>query len=476
MGADPAGRDRFVDLLRGGSIAAVVVGHWLVADLTWQGGRVVQVSVLLEVPQMWPLTWLLMVIPLFFFIGGFSNRRSWEGVQRRGQGYAGYVDRRVHRVLVPIGLYLGIICTVGLVIDRLGGLGIRAIGGLFLQPLWFLGVYLWIAALVPITLRAHLRFRWWVPAVLAVLVALGDLGRVVLDIPAAGYVNVLTVWLLMHQLGYFYADRALTRPWPMALGGLAATSALVALPAYPATMVGVPGGEPGNMHPPTLAITALGIASIGTALILRPHLTRWLQRPHVWRAVVVVNLFMVTIYLWHQPALAIAARIALPLGYPNPTAGSAVWWLAHLVWLVLPAAVLVGLVALVGRAEQVQSLAPAPRGGVTARAAAVSVALLGCGLLALAGSSATEPFARGQSLGPIVASPVMGLAAVAVSAWLFHSLRAGAAGARSGLAVGAAVLGVLGVVVASPAVVVLAAVLLVAAVLPERERSPVAHR
>ena len=52
---------------------------------------------------MWPLTWLLMVIPLFFFIGGFSNRRSWEGVQRRGQGYAAYVDRRVHRVLAPIG-------------------------------------------------------------------------------------------------------------------------------------------------------------------------------------------------------------------------------------------------------------------------------------------------------------------------------------------------------------------------------------
>ncbi len=454
----------------------MVVGHWLVADLTWQDGRIEQVSALLEVPQMWPLTWVLVVIPLFFFIGGFSNRHSWEGVQRRGQGYAAFLDRRVHRVLIPTGLYLIVVCTAGLLVDQLGGLGIRAIGGLFLQPLWFLGVYLWIAALVPLTLWAHLRYRWWVVGALVLLVALGDLGRIVFDVPAVGYVNVLTVWLLMHQLGYFYSDGALTRPWLMAVGGFAATAALVTLPAYPATMVGVPGGEAGNMHPPTLAITALGIASIGTALLVRAPLTAWLRRPNVWRGVVVVNLFMVTIYLWHQPALALAARIALPVGYPHPDPGTVGWWLAHVVWLALPAAVLVMIVALVGRAEQVRPPAPAPPGSVTARAAAVAVGLLGFGLLALAGSSATEPFARGQSLGPIVASPLIGLAAVAVSAGVFRGLRAGPAGARSALAAGAAMLGALGLASSSPVLVAVAAALLLAAAPSERGQPPAPDR
>lgn len=476
MGAELADRDRFVDLLRGGSITAVVVGHWLVADLTWQGGRIEQDSALAAVPQMWPLTWVLAVIPLFFFIGGFSNRHSWEGVLRRGQGYSAFLDRRVHRVLVPTGLYLVVVSTVGFVIDQLGGLGIRAIGGLFLQPLWFLGVFLWIAALAPLTVRAHERFRWWTVGALVLLVALGDLGRIVLDVPVMGYANVLTVWLLMHQLGYFYAEGALTRPWLMAVGGWAATAALVSLPAYPATMVGVPGGEAGNMHPPTLAMTTLGFAMIGTALVLRARLTPWLHRPHVWRAVVMVNLFMITLYLWHQPALALAARIALPLGYPHPDAGSIAWWLAHILWLVLPAAVLAVIVALVGRAEQVRPPDPAPPGSMTARAAAVAVCLLGLGLLALAGSSATEPFARGQSLGPVVPSPLIGLAAVAVSAGVLHGVRAGQAGARWALVAGAGVLGAIGVAASAPVLVVAAAATLLAAALPERDRSPVPDR
>jgi hypothetical protein len=463
-------RDRFLDLLRGGSIVAVVVGHWLVADLTWSAGRVVETSALGEVPAMWPLTWVLVVIPLFFFVGGFANRRSWEGTLRRGEGYAAYLDRRTHRVLVPTGLYLVVVAVAGLVIDQLGGLGIRATGGLFFQPLWFLGVYLWVVALVPLTLRAHHRFGWWVPAVLLLLVVLGDLGRFAADVEALGYVNVLSVWLLMHQLGYLYADGALGGRLPLAftVGGLALTCLLVAALPYDATMVGVTDGPVGNMHPPTLAMTSVGLAQIGAVLLLRDRLTRWLQRPRVWVAVVVVNLNVVTIYLWHQPALTIAARITLPLGYPHPDPGSLAWWAAHLLWLLLPGAVLAGLVALVGRAERVAAPPAAPAGPVTARAAAAAVVLLGLGLLALAGSSATEPFEAGQSLGPFTAAPLLGLSAVVVAAVVFWGLRAGAHRARLALVGGAALLAAVGLGWSMPVLLVLAGALGVVAALPAR--------
>ena len=160
---EPGSRDRFIDLLRGGSIVAVVVGHWLVADVRWAAGgagagRLVETSSLHEVPAMWPLTWLFVVIPLFFFVGGYANRRSWEGTLRRGEGYATFVDRRVHRVLAPAGLYIAVVAVVGLLLDRAGGVGVRALGGLFYQPLWFLGAYLCVVALTPLTLRLHARF------------------------------------------------------------------------------------------------------------------------------------------------------------------------------------------------------------------------------------------------------------------------------------------------------------------------------
>ena len=412
------GRDRLVDLVRASSMVAVVVGHWLVSDLTWTGERVVEASALREVPAMWPLTWAVVVIPQFFFVGGFANRRSWEGTLRRGEGYAAYLDRRVHRVLVPVGLYLAVIIPVGATVDALGGLGVRALGGLLLQPLWFLGVYLWVVALVPVTLRAHVRYGWAVPVAMGLGVALLDVGRFALGVEAVGYANALLVWLLMHQLGYHYADGTLTRPAGMLGAGLAATALLVALPAYSASMVGVPGGEVGNMHPPTLAMTTLGVAQIGAVLVARPLLVRWLERPAVWRIVVGTNLSVVTLYCWHQAALTLAARIVLPLGYPHPTPGTPAWWLTHLLWLAIPGAVLLGLVLLVGRAERGPGPDPAPAGGVRAGVAAVAVVLLGLGLLALAGSSATDPLARGQSVGPLVASTWLGVVLVsAAAAW-----------------------------------------------------------
>ena len=59
----------------------------------------------------------------------------------------------------------------------------------------------------------------------------------------------------------------------------------------------------------------------------------------------------------------------------------------------------------------------------TAAAAVAGVVLVCVGFLGLAGSSATEPFAPGQSLGPFTASPVLGLSAIAAAAALFWALR-----------------------------------------------------
>jgi hypothetical protein len=56
--------------------------------------------------------------------------------------------------------------------------------------------------------------------------------------------------------------------------------------------------------------------------------------------------------------------------------------------------------------------------------------MVGLGYLALAGSSATEPFSAGQSLGPVTASPLLGLGLLAAAALVFGALRR--TGVRSG--------------------------------------------
>jgi peptidoglycan/LPS O-acetylase OafA/YrhL len=407
-------------------MVGVVLGHWLVADVRWVDGQVVESSVLADAPELWPLTWLVLVIAVFFFVGGFANAHSWRSAQRRGDGYAGFVHRRLVRLLAPTLAFLAVVVPVGVLVDAAGGLGVGAAGVVVLQPLWFLGVYVLAVALTPLTLRLHERWGVLVPSVLVAAAVLCDVLARGADLSGVGYVNAVVVWVLVHQLGYFYADGRLTRAVATALAALGWTGAValtqIELFGYSSFMVGVPGVDPGNMHPPTLAVLALGVGAIGGALLLRPLVERAAHGERAWRVVVLANLSIMTLYLWHETALVVAARLVLPLGYPAPPPGTAAWWFSHTAWLLAPAAVLAVVVAVAGPLERRARLDPVAPSRLARRAAAVSVLLLSTGFLALAGSTVTSPFATAARLGPLRVSVAAGAVLVACAAAVIWAL------------------------------------------------------
>ncbi len=55
------------------SILAVVVGHWMVSMIWWQGGILYLTNAIPVTPGLWLATWVFQVMPVFFFVGGFSN-------------------------------------------------------------------------------------------------------------------------------------------------------------------------------------------------------------------------------------------------------------------------------------------------------------------------------------------------------------------------------------------------------------------
>ena len=112
---------------------------------------------------------------------------------------------------------------------------------LLFGPLWFLVVYLVITALTPVMRSLHLRFGIASIAVMAFLAAGVDVLHFAGEEPLAGWLNMAFVWLIAHQLGFFYADgtlaRARRRTHPaIALGGLAALLVLTHVGAYPKSM------------------------------------------------------------------------------------------------------------------------------------------------------------------------------------------------------------------------------------------------
>jgi len=362
----PASRDRYVDFLRATSIAVVVLGHWLSSLVGWKDGALSVRNAVGLVPGLWCTTWLLQVMPVFFFIGGFSNYVSLEGSLRRGESTGSFLRSRLVRLLKPTGVFLGVWLVVLVALHLAGVLKpvhIRSTVLLF-GPLWFLLVYLVIMALTPLMRRLHLKSGIAAVAVMALSAAGVDVLHFAANVPVAGWLNMAFVWLVAHQLGFFYADGTLARArrrthLAIALGGLAALLVLTHVGAYPKSMVSTGFERGSNMSPPTICILALTCWLVGAVMYLRGWVNRWLARPGPWKVVIAANSVIMTVYLWHITAYAAVFGVLALVGFPGSAPGSAGWWLERPIWLVGPAAVLALLIVMFSRFER-PTLRPRP--------------------------------------------------------------------------------------------------------------------
>lgn len=357
--ATPAHRDRYVDLLRVVAIGVVIAWHWSLSILHWSGDRWVMPNPIHQVPGSWLATWLLQVVPVFFVVGGYANSAAWWAAQRDGGGLAGYYRTRLRRLLVPIGVFAAVWAGFELAAQLAvpGYPGVLRYGWVGFTPLWFIVAYLWVVLLAPLTASAHARARWRTAGLLAAAVALADLGRFAADLPVLGWLNTALVWVLIHQLGYFYRDGTLTRlgrPGAVALvaAGALALAVLTSLEAYPRSMVATAGQPRSNILPTTATIALVALLQLGLIRLVREPVTRWLHRPRVWKPVVAANSVILTVFLWHMTALLVVLAALRWLGVEPGTEPTAQWWLQRPLWLAGPALVLAVLVATFGRFER----------------------------------------------------------------------------------------------------------------------------
>lgn len=356
----PPERNRYVDFLRGLSILAVVVGHWLVAAPYVDGaGDVVGGNLLGIIPWTQWLTWVFQVMPLFFLVGGFSNGVSWSSNRREGQTYSHWFSSRFRRLIYPV-LPLFAIWTAIAMFGTLAGIerGIVAMAAqLALIPVWFLSVYIMVTAVVPLSHAAWRRYGMGSVAALIACAVAVDAATYLLDVPYIKYTNFAFIWVAIHQLGYAWGEGRFANParaLAMAAAGLAALLLLVFAGPYPVAMIGVPGNTITNSMPPTIALLALGIAQAGIALALEPQARRMLDNMRIWTGVVLMNGMIMSIYLWHLTAFVLVLVAAWLLGGVGlgVEPGGAAWWLTRPVWFALYIALTLPLVMLFARYEQ----------------------------------------------------------------------------------------------------------------------------
>lgn len=350
-------RDRVIDLLRLASITLVIVGHWLVAAVLLRDGELVTTQVIAIVPETRPLTWLFQVMPVFFAVGGAVNRGSWQRARDDGRTWAGWLQGRARRLLVPLVPLLALWTVVVLAADLAGVRQplLDEAARAALLPLWFLAVYLGVVALTPLTVRLHERAGGWALLAATVLIVAGDAAA--RTGPASlGGVNYLLVWGGIHQLGYAWEPGrwAPRRAALVAVGAWTATVGLIVVAGYPASMVAVDGAAWQNTDPPSLALWTFAIGQLAGLVAGHTELRRVVEDDRRYGAVVAAGGSILTLFLWHMTALVIVAASFLALDvWPVATTIDATWWTWRPAWMAACAVTLAALWAIARRTESV---------------------------------------------------------------------------------------------------------------------------
>jgi len=354
-------RNRYADLLRVVAIGGVVYGHWLLISVTYRDGRLSGADALDYIGWGRWVTWLFQVMPIFFLVGGYVNSRSWAAHHARGQTWTVWVRDRAMRLWWPTAVFLvaAVLAVTAATAAGASRAELAEAGWLAALQLWFLPVYLLLIALTPVMLAAHRRWGLAVPAVMAAAAALVDVCVAGPHLHVIGYANYLLVWGSIHQWGFGWQDRSLTRarwcPYALAAGGAALLAGLVVWGPFTVDMVGS-----GNTNPPSIALLAYAAAQVGLLLAAEPAVSRLLAGPGLWPRVRRLNASVMTIYLWHFVPVIVIAAAFYPTGVmPQPAIGTAQWWELRPAWLLLLTVVLVPLVLVLEWAEQPMLRLPA---------------------------------------------------------------------------------------------------------------------
>jgi fucose 4-O-acetylase-like acetyltransferase len=370
VAATPPSRDRVVDLLRAASICVVVLWHWSLSITHWNAsGALTMPNPIGDVPGLWAATWVLQVMPVFFFVGGYANLAGWQATVRDGGGAARFLRGRMRRLLAPLVPWLGCWVVVDLAWQAAGGRSVTDWGMVVFVPLWFLGVYAGVVLAVPVTARLHRVWRGRALALMAAGVMAADVARMGLDVegPLPGLAGSACAWLFCHQLGYFWRDGTLVaggraRARVLMAAGLGALVALTTVGPYPPSMVAVRGEATSNMFPTTVCIAALATFQLGLMLHFRARLEAWLQGRRPWRAVVAANGVAMPVFCWHMTALVAFLGLYEWAGFTLADEPTAAWWLTRPLWVVGPGLLLAGVLFLLARSGGRKRPARAPAG------------------------------------------------------------------------------------------------------------------
>ena len=357
-------RDPYADFLRSFSLVVVILWHWCFTILIWGENGPMATSPLGFTSGLWIFTWLLQVLPVFFYIGAYVHLTAWERAAARGERIWHFAMRQARELAVPSAALLVTWLVLGVIVGSVFNLDWMATAVLMVvSPLWFVATYLFFVTLMPITVWLHKRYDALVLVWLGGLAVVVDILRFRYGVPYVEWANMIFVWGFAFQLGYFHgritgldnapalADgrkdwsfqsaRSRQQAWMLTFVGLFLLVGLVFSGLYPGSMVGVPG-QGSNMAPPTVCILALTLFQVGVAELIRPFVLRHLATGGAFATGMgLLTRFALPLFLFHTTGMALSRAVEWSIfGIQSEAVEPTLSW-----WLLRPVAIIGPLLA-----------------------------------------------------------------------------------------------------------------------------------
>ncbi|WP_165960343.1 phospholipase A2 [Actinocrispum wychmicini] len=286
--------DRYMGLLRMLSMAGVVVGETVLA-LTHTSGF-----------------WLLQLGPLLFFAGGHANLLAWR---ESGGDYGTYLANRISALLRPVFAFVLAWLIVPLALEALDAPEntVTSVGGLVLQPLWLLGIFLITVAACPPMQWLYERFGAAVPVVFLVASTVVDMAG-----STAAYVHVSGILLALGfaQLTFHWDSGALRQVPRSVLVAVAVVSLVGFVVLHYLPLLGIAQVCVASMvrsfewvpkrsvrlltsMPMTIYLVYVGIVLVYFGLTSAAG-ADWFTRPRTWLGVAMIMAATLAAYLWFE--------------------------------------------------------------------------------------------------------------------------------------------------------------------------------
>ena len=306
-------RERFIDFLKTSGLLLLVINSFLFLTVTKSGGEYIISNLSTTSESFMTISWFTIGMSLFIFSMGFNNLIAWYSNVGRDGSQWNYLVDRINTLLGPVIVWIFSSTIVLNILSRSENFpnylttsedGIMPSIEFILWPLWLVSIYLVMVLFAPFTIYLHKKYPYATVLTLTTLTVLIDNINFSLSFSYIKLFNYLFFWIVIHQIGYFFADGKIQKvkfsvfryitvfTYGYLFYQMSVSESYLSLASYRLTSFN-------NEDPPTTIYLIASIGLICLFLSVRNFIENILANQKLWLIISHIHSNIYTIYLWH---------------------------------------------------------------------------------------------------------------------------------------------------------------------------------